>query len=233
MQINNKTELIKLMRPISKGWPLDIYGIPYVKKTEIDILRVGNGISLININNTSNKDKNSHNKIIHCFKFDVLLNRFYNQPYRLLKRISKYYAFSTFDFGMHPGMTEAQIINATFKNRWIGVWAQSNGIKNVAVTVGWVDKDTYDICFAGIEDGTLLMISTLSVCNDECKTMFLNGYYEMRKRFPNSQVICLGNMIDGMDYDVCYVPYNESFGNDKYYRPLLFYWNGDLNTDVI
>lgn len=77
------------------------------------------------------------------------------------------------------------------------------------------------------------MISTLSVCNDECRTMFLNGYHEMRKRFPNSQVICLGNMIDGMDYDVCYVLYNESFGNNKYYRPSLFYWNGELNTDVI
>ena len=69
------------------------------------------------------------------------------------------------------------------------------------------------------------------------KDIFLKGYYEMRKRFPKSQVICVGNKINGMDDDVCYVDYSQSFGNwDKkrnYWQPSLFNWDlkeADLNV---
>jgi len=129
---------------------------------------------------------------------------------------------------------QTKLIDATFKNRWSGVWQQTNGISKVAVTVGWVFKDTYDICFAGIEDGTLLIISTLGVCNTFSKEVFLAGYQEMRKRFPSSQVICLGNRFDEMDADVCFVKYKNSFGNwDKYqnyWQPSFINWD---NTEVL
>lgn len=114
-------------------------------------------------------------------------------------------------------MKPAQIIDATFKNRWSGMWLQSNGYERVAVTVGWVNKDTYDICFAGIEDGTLLLISTLGAIKEGDYEIFFKGYKEMRGRFPHSQIICVGNKLPGMDDDVCYVSYEESFGTkDKY-----------------
>ena len=52
----------------------------------------------------------------------------------------------------------------------------------------------------------------------------------MRKRFSSSQVICIGNRIEGMDEDVCYIKYKQSFGNwDKYrdyWQPSLINWNG-------
>ena len=43
------------------------------------------------------------------------------------------------------------------------------GIHYVIVTVGWVKPETYNICFSGIQDGTVLMISTLGVNNDKCR----------------------------------------------------------------
>lgn len=229
MPIYNNEDYIKVMRPIPKDWPLDIFGIPFVKKSSIDISKINNGLWLINFENAKATDHNASNKIIHFFKFDDSLNRAYNSPYKVLHKLGPYYAVSTMDFSMHPGMTEAQIISATFKNRWTGVWAQINGIKKVAVTVGWVLEDTFDICFAGIEDGTLLIISTLGACLYQSKELFLKGYAEMRKRFPNSQVLCIGNKIDGMDNDVCYVKYDESFGNwdnkRNYWQPSMFNWD--------
>lgn len=231
-------EFVKIMRPIPDNWPTDKYDIPYIKKSNIDISNLNNGKWLINIESASINDKNAKNKVVHFFKFDNVLERYYNQPYKTLEKVSGYYAVCTFDFSMHPKMKMAQIINATFKNRWSGMWLQYNGFLNVIPTVGWVDEDTYDICFSGIEDGTVLIISTLGVCNEECKPLFIKGYKEMRRRFPNSKIICLGNKIDGMDNDICYVSYKNSFGNDdkyyKYWQPNMFNWNDlEVNEDVI
>ena len=233
----NIKEYINLVRPIPQNWPVDKYGIPFVKRSEIDISNLNNGKWLINIENASSNDKNANIKIVHSFKFDDILERNYNHPFKFLEKICNYCAICTFDFSMHPEMKEAQIIEATFKNRWSGMWLQSNGINNVIVTVGWVDENTYDICFSGIEDGTILMISTIGSCNNESRKLFLKGYKEMRNRFPNSKIICVGNKIDGMDDDICFVEYKESFGNkdkySEYWQPKIFNWqNLEINNDI-
>ena len=238
MPIYNNENFVKIMRPIPKDRPRGIEGIPYVKKSKIDISDINNGKWLINLNNIYSGDKNAYRKIVHCFKENNELDRYYNKPYMLLEKVCKYYATSTLDFGMHPGMGRAQIIDATFKNRWSGVWQQMNGHERVAVTVGWLFKDTYDICFTGIEDGTLLIISTLGVCNAMSRDIFLNGFKEMRRRFPHLQIICVGNKLPEMDNDVCFIDYKNSFGNFGkycYYRqPALFNWDGkESNKDVI
>ncbi len=237
MPIYNSKEYIKIMRPIPSNWPTDIYGIPFVKKSRIDISNLKNGKWLINISNVNNKAKYLENKINHCFKYDGELLRYYNNPFLYLERASKCYASSTLDFSMHPQMKTAQIIEATFKNRWSGVFLQANGVERVAVTVGWVDKDTYDICFAGIYDGTLLIISTLGTNNPESIELFLDGYKELRKRFTNSPIICLGNKIQGMDDDVCYINYKDSFGNfdlyNDFWQPSLINWDNSIAKEVM
>lgn len=229
MPIYNFSEYIKIIRPVPDNWPKDIYGIPYIKKSNIDISNINNGKWLISLNNAPSNAKNKNCKIIHCFMYDKKLLSFFNNPIKMLTTASGYYACSTYDFSMDSKMEVTKIIEATYNNRWSGMWLQSNGIKNIAVTVGWVNSQTYDICFSGIYDGTLLIISTLGACLGEAKSEFLEGYYELRTRFPHSQIICVGNKIDGMDNDVCYVAYNQSFGNhDKYndyYQMKLFNWN--------
>ena len=238
MPIYGNKDYIKILRPIPSNWPKDIEGIPFVRKSEIDISNVNNGKWLIGIHNINNNSKNLNKKICHCFKYDKDLNRFYNNPFLMLERMTKCYAASTLDISMHKEMQRAQIIEATFKNRWSGIWLQMNGFEKVIVTVGWVKPDTYDICFAGIEDGTTLLISTLGVCNDEAKDDFILGYNEMIRRFPNSKIICVGNKLKGMNDNTCFVSYRQAFGTrDKkinYYQPRLFNWdNSEVDYNVI
>lgn len=224
----NIKDYIKVMRPLPDNVRRGKYGIPFIEKQEIDISRLTNGLELISINNVSKKDKHPERKIVHSFHYDKILLREYNDPIRFLEKTAKYYALSTFDCSMHFGMSEAQIINAVFMNRWIGAFAQAHGRK-VIICVSWVRSDTYDICFEGITDGCVLIISTLGVNNEECYDDFINGYNEMRKRFPHSKVICVGQRLSGMHDDVCYIDYVQSFGNkDKYYdywQPRLFNWD--------
>lgn len=221
-------DFINLIRPLPKNVKRGIFGIPFIENQSIDIKRLNNGLELINMNNISKKDINAHNKIIHSFHYDHILLREYNNPIHFLEKTCNYYAISTFDFSMDKNMSLAQIISATFMNRWIGAFAQSIGRK-VIICVGWVTPETYDICFEGIRDGCPLIISTLGVCNNDCYNDFILGYFEMRRRFPNSQIICVGNKLPKMHNDICYIKYNQSFGNrDKkfnYWQPKLFNWD--------
>ena len=221
-------EYKKLIRPLPDFVERDIYDIPIIKKQNIDIDRMNNGLWLINMHNVRNDDKNKDKKIVHTFHNDNDLLRAYNNIDNFLKKTSGYYATSTFDFSMDKKMDFPQILSAVYANRWSGSYMQSNG-KKVTSCVGWLDKTTYDVCFAGLEDGSVFIISNIGTKNEESYTDFINGYYELRKRFPNSKIICVGSKSDGMDLDVCYVKYEETFGNwdkyKKYWQPQLFNWN--------
>ncbi len=115
-----------------------------------------------------------------------------------------------------------------YDNRWSGAFMQTHG-KMVVPTVGWVKPDTYDICFSGLRDGGVFLISTLGVNNSICYPYFIDGYREMRRRFPSTQIISVGDRLEGMDDDVCYVRYEDSFGSwdrhQDWWQPKLFNWD--------
>ena len=216
MPIYNTNDYIRLMRPLPQSVERDVFGIPYVDADDINIDGINYSHWLINMNNARADDKNADKKIVHSFCYDKHLLRAYNNPINYLHRVSRYYAVATFDFSMHKGMDFRHILAAIYDNRWIGAFMQTHG-KKVIPTVGWVHPDENNICFAGLRNGGTFMISTLGVNNSISRSEFITGYNLLRERFPDSQLICLGNKIDGMDSDVCFVSYADSFGNwDKY-----------------
>lgn len=231
MPTYKNSDFISVMRPLPKDWPAGPYDIPFIKKEDLPISLIGNGLFLSSINNASPKDKGAARKIIHSFSFDPVLKRCYEKPLRFLERTSPYYGLTSPDFSMHFGMKEWQIIDATAKSRWLGAFCQAYG-RRVYPTVGWVDEKTYDICFAGLEDGSTFFVSTLGTNNKECDGTFHDGFTEMRRRFPHSRVICLGQRLPWFQNDVCVVPYSDSFGNfDKCYQGWqgkLFNWDSSM-----
>ena len=124
-----------------------------------------------------------------------------------------------------------QVLAAVYDNRWSGAFMQTNG-KMVIPTVGWLASDSYNLCFAGLKDGGVFIISTLGANNPESKAIFIHGYIEMRTRFPDTKLICVGDPIAGMDSDVCHVLYEESFGTwnryQNYWQPKLINWDGSI-----
>jgi len=232
---DNKTYL-KLMRPLPDYVERDIYDIPVIKPEKIDISMMNNGLWLTNMKNLSAKNGNRQTKIVHSFSYDDVLYREYNNPIRYLEKTSGFYAVSSFDFSMDEHMDFKHILEATYNNRWSGAFMQVNG-RRVIPTVGWCLPNTYDICMAGLRDGGLFLISTLGVNNDERYPIFINGYYELRNRFPNTQILCVGDRLEGMDTDVCVVNYKNSFGNwDCYYdfwQPSFVNWNGTIEKGVL
>ncbi len=92
---------IRVMRPIPAGWPNGIHGIPFIKKTNIDLSLLGTKINLVSLSNISIKDKNAKDKIIQTFKYDTELDKLYNKVISKLAVLARYYAVSTLDSFMH------------------------------------------------------------------------------------------------------------------------------------
>ena len=68
-------------------------------------------------------------------------------------------------------------------------------------------------------------ISTLGVKNDICSKNFIRGYKKMRSLFPNSKIVNVGGKISGMDDDIIFIPYEESFRHQPYQQLKLFNLN--------
>lgn len=228
MPVYENVEYVRIVHPLPKYVDRDVYGIPFVEIDAIDISNLNNGKWLINLNNASSNDNNACKKMVHGFSNDEVLMRQYNNPYNFLQKIGRYYAVATLDFSMDDTFTAAQIIDATFRNRWSGAFLQANG-KKVIPTVGWTTEEYFDITFSGLRNGGTFIISTLGTHSVNDGQGFLTGYHELRRRFPDSKLICVGNPFSGMDSDVCYILFDESFGSwdkyQKYWQPAMFNWD--------
>ncbi len=231
--IYSNRDYTRIVRPLPGYVERDAYGIPVIEPEPIDISNINNGKWLTNIANATAHARHRKSKIVHCFSYDDTLWRQYNNPWGFLQRVGDYYAVSSMDFSMDENMTVAQVIGCTFQNRWSGAFLQVNG-KRTIPTVGWTVEELDDISFSGLRDGGVFIISSMSV-RDTAQTLktFLRGYLVLRERFPNTQIICVGDFIPGMDHDICFVKYKESFGSwDRHpgaiWQPSLFNWDGSV-----
>jgi len=199
----------------------DIFGIPFVEKQFIEFDKINSEYYLAKYNNCSEKTPLIQYKIGHGFMYDDWLRRYLNKPISFLKKMGHCKAWITPDVSIDMNASEAQAIGIIENVRWIGRLGQEMG-QIVLPSVGWSRKELDDICFAGLRDGSIFFISTLGVNNDLCRPDFIRGYIEMRRRFPNSKIVCIGKQIEGMDNDVIYVDYQESFGYSSYLQYKLF-----------
>ena len=65
---------------------------------------------------------------------------------------------------------------------------------------------------------------------------FVHINEKMRRRFPNTQIISVGDRLEGMDDDVCYVRYEDPFGSwdrrQDWWQPKLFNWDMSIPKGV-
>lgn len=101
-------------------------------------------------------------------------------------------------------MPKALQIYNTFKNRWCGAYFQNQG-KLVIPTVCCAGSDSYDFCFDGIEEGSVVAVSTYA--REEYKQEFMKSYNKMLEVIKPSAVICYGE------------PFEEMTGNIKSISP--------------
>lgn len=167
------------------------WGIPYIYKLEnkeINLKEV-EAISFNYIKTT----KDLTNKLVHFFIDDYQFERLWNNTDKYINMLKKAKYVLTPDFSLYRDMDLAIQLYNIYKSRWIGAYMQSEGIA-VIPTISWSDERSYDFCFEGVENNSVVAISTYGTkASKEAKELFENGYKEMLKRIEPSKIICYGN----------------------------------------
>ncbi len=176
------------------------YGIPLIKKQNIDL----NKIDLWNYTKVKKDDKENKNKTIHFFTYDWQFENVYEKPETTLKNLDQYYALLTPEFSLYWDMPKVLQIYSTFKNRWCGAFWQKHG-KLVIPTVCCCGEESYDFCFDGIEEGSIVAISTYG--RENYKQEFMKSYNKMLEIIKPSGIVCYGD------------PFSEMRGNIKAIDP--------------
>lgn len=202
-------EKYKVIRPILRDWEYDKYEMPIIKKIGIDEINWDN-IDALGYQNLS-KNKNNANNLILMFNYDNVLLPLWNSPLKKIALFKTCAAIATPDFSIYPSMNYNEIRHNIYMNRWLGCTWQSYGC-TVFPTVGWAKSDTYDICFSGLEYGSIPIISTLG-CQKNTDD-FLAGFNEMKARINPPLIVVYGDMINGMTGTFCNFRYNEAFNQE-------------------
>lgn len=150
------------------------------------------------------QDEDNKHKTIHFFTYDWLFENVYEKLELAMERLSQYYAILSPEFSLYWDMPKVLQIYSTFKNRWCGAFFQKHGMK-VIPTVCSAGEDSYDFCFDGIEQGSVVAVSTY--CREEYKREFMKSYNKMLEVIKPAGIICYGT------------PFEEMTGNIKAISP--------------
>lgn len=179
------------------------YGIPLIKKQEIDLDK----IDLWNYKKTKLNDEENKHKTIHFFTYDWLFENVYEKPELAMEKLDQYYALLTPEFSTYNDMPLARQIDSVFKNRWCGAFWQKQGML-VIPTISWGSIPCMDFCFDGIEKGSVVAVSTYM--REDIKDEFMLGYNKMLEVIEPTAIICYGTPFDEMKGNIKAIdPYNK------------------------
>lgn len=91
----------------------------------------------------------------------------------------------------------------------------------------WGEADTYWFSFDGIDEGSIVAVSTIGMRTE--KTLFMAGYKEMLRRLKPKAVICYGDPFDEMDGELIPVDYaqtNNLTQGKNLIKPFIKYFRG-------
>lgn len=145
-----------------------------------------------------NYAKTSKNKNcgIHFFVDDYQFERVWNYPEKYLDILFDYDCILSPDFSLYMDMPMPMKIWNVYRSRQIGAYYQKHGI-NVIPTISWAEPATYDFCFLGIPEKSIVAVSTIGVKEKkEALEVWQDGMKEMIKRIKPSTIIVYGGKLD-------------------------------------
>jgi hypothetical protein len=204
-------------RPLWASFEDCKYGIPMMWETRLSKERASFA-RLLSFRHVASSPE-LKDAIIEYFVFDCDLESVWRNPFTNLGKLRKAAAVLSPDFSITPSMKEAQVIENTFKNRWMSCFWQQNSLDSIA-TASWAEPWTYEICLQGMRAGNPFAVSTIGVKD---KMMFLNGYAYFYQKLRPSYVLCYGKVINGMRGSIIPFTYEEAWRPNKHYEQLKLF----------
>lgn len=151
----------------------------------------------------TSKDKEA---CVHFYLDDYQFERVWNSPEKYAEILAEYECILSPDFSLYIDMPMPMKIWNVYRSRQIGAFYQSYGI-NVIPTISWAEPETFEFCFEGIPQGSIVSVSTIGVKkNNEAFEVWRNGMLAMIDKIKPSTILVYGGQLE-FDYgniDVIY-----------------------------
>lgn len=155
------------------------------------------------------KTSKEKNVGIHFYLDDYQFERLWNRPEDYIEILKQYECILSPDFSLYMDMPMPMKIWNIYRSRLIGQYYQSQGIK-VIPTLSWAEEETFQFCFDGIPQGSIVSISTIGVKKDKkALEIWEQGVDELIKRIKPSTILIYGGKLD-YDYGDIEVIYYEN-----------------------
>lgn len=163
-----------------------------------------------------NDNKNLHpGGLISTFLDDYHLERFWNNPTYYANKFAKSgCSIMSPDYSLLIGMPKPMQIWNTYRNRFIGHIFAKFGC-NVVPTITWSDSSSFEFCFNGVAQGSIVAVSNIGALTEEHDAFFSSGYNAMLNAINPSRVIFMANKKFGPRYADKRVTFVNSFFNRR------------------
>lgn len=149
----------------------------------------------INVCQFKASEMKTRDKWGHFFIDDYKFNALWTNTNRYMEQLKAYKGIITPDYSMYMNIPKAQQIWNCYRNRVLAYYIQKNGIK-IIPSVSWTDRDSYDWCFDGVEEGSTVAISTNGCLSKSARPIFLEGFLAMIDKISPDKIIVVGKEID-------------------------------------
>ena len=151
---------------------------------------------------------------IHFYIDDYQFERVWNSPQEYVHTLGQYECIFSPDFSLYMDMPIAMKLWNVYRSRLIGQYYQNCGMR-VIPTVSWGEKETFAFCFDGIEENSIVSVSTIGVKNDaEAFKIWTDGIDELIKRKKPSTILVYGGKVE-YDYKNIKVVYFDNENTER------------------
>lgn len=145
------------------------------------------------------KTTKEYDACIHFYLDDYQFERIWNNPEEYMELLRKFECCLTPNFSIYLDFPESIKIYNTYRSRLLGQIMQRFGIETIPI-VYWSDERSYDWCFDGLPENSVLSVNTIGNKNKEAEALWYRGMDELIKRKHPKTLLIYGNGIKP-DYD--------------------------------
>lgn len=128
----------------------------------------------------------------HFFLDDYRFESVWKRPRHALQAVKRLPYVLSPDFSLYRNWPLTLQLWNVYRNRWCGAFWQAQGLI-VIPTISWSTPDSYQFCFTGVEQNSMIAISTVGTKRDFLgEHYFLSGFEQMIHRLSPSRVLCYG-----------------------------------------
>ncbi len=130
---------------------------------------------------------------VHFFLDDYRFETVWSRPQKALDALRPYTTVLSPDFSLYRDWPLMLQLWNTYRNRWCGRFWQEQGF-TVIPTVSWSTSRSYDFCFLGVPQRSMVAVSAVGVNLQEPLEyrLFLSGFTKMVRQLAPQIVLSYG-----------------------------------------